>query len=45
LGDRLALWRAWDDDVQGRTLNAGHLFPEEVPEQTADALDHFFGTG
>jgi haloacetate dehalogenase len=41
----IALWRAWDDDVQGRTLNAGHFFPEEVPEQTADALDHFFGTG
>jgi haloacetate dehalogenase len=39
----IALWRAWSDDVQGRALNAGHFFPEEVPEQTADALNRFFG--
>ncbi len=39
----IALWRVWSDDVQGRVLNAGHFFPEEAPEQTADALNHFFG--
>jgi haloacetate dehalogenase len=39
----IALWRAWSDDVQGRALNAGHFFPEEIPEQTADALHRFFG--
>ena len=39
----IALWRAWGDDVQGRALNAGHFFPEEAPEQTADALNCFFG--
>jgi haloacetate dehalogenase len=39
----IALWRAWGDDVQGRALNAGHFFPEEAPEQTADALNRFFG--
>jgi haloacetate dehalogenase len=39
----IALWRFWSDDVQGRALNAGHFFPEEAPEQTAEALDRFFG--
>src|SRR5215216_714930 len=39
----IALWRAWGDDVQGRTLDAGHFFPEEAPELTADALNRFFG--
>jgi haloacetate dehalogenase len=39
----IALWRAWSDDVQGHRLNAGHFFPEEVPEQTAEVLGGFFG--
>jgi haloacetate dehalogenase len=39
----IALWQAWSDDVQGRRLNAGHFFPEEVPEQTAEVLGGFFG--
>jgi haloacetate dehalogenase len=38
----LALWRAWCDDVQGHPLDAGHFFPEEVPERTAEALATFF---
>ncbi len=38
-----ALWQAWSEDVQGYPLNAGHFFPEEAPEQTAEALSHFFG--
>jgi len=38
----IALWRAWSLDVQGHALDAGHFFPEEAPEQTADALDRFF---
>jgi haloacetate dehalogenase len=42
-GGPLALWRAWGDDVQGHALGAGHFFPEEAPEQTADALSLFFG--
>jgi pimeloyl-ACP methyl ester carboxylesterase len=37
------VWRAWGDDVQGYALDAGHFFPEEAPEQTADALNRFFG--
>jgi haloacetate dehalogenase len=42
-GGPIALWRAWGDDVQGRAEGAGHFFPEEAPEQTAEALKHFFG--
>jgi haloacetate dehalogenase len=41
-GGPLALWRIWADDVQGRALDAGHFFPEEVPNETADALERFF---
>ena len=43
-GGPLALWRAWGDDVQGRALEAGHFFPEEIPDETADALSAFFLT-
>jgi haloacetate dehalogenase len=39
----VALWRDWCDDVQGHALNAGHFFPEEAPEETAEALRRFFG--
>jgi haloacetate dehalogenase len=41
-GGPLALWRAWADDVQGRPLDAGHFFPEEIPDETARALTRFF---
>jgi haloacetate dehalogenase len=44
-GGPLALWRAWGDNVQGRALNAGYFFPEEIPQETADALDRFFACG
>jgi haloacetate dehalogenase len=37
----LTLWRAWGDQVQGHALSAGHFFPEEAPEQTAQALRRF----
>ncbi len=40
----VTLWRAWGDDVQGHSLNGGHFFPEEAPEQTAEALNRFFGS-
>ncbi len=42
-GGPIALWRAWADDVRGWALNAGHFFPEEAPEQAAEALNRFFG--
>jgi haloacetate dehalogenase len=41
-GGPLALWRAWADDVQGRPLDGGHFFPEEIPDETARALTRFF---
>jgi haloacetate dehalogenase len=41
-GGPLVLWRAWADEVQGRPLDAGHFFPEEIPEETAADLDGFF---
>jgi haloacetate dehalogenase len=42
-GGPLGLWKAWADDVQGRSLDAGHFFPEEQPGETAEALRRFFG--
>jgi haloacetate dehalogenase len=41
-GGPIALWRAFCDEVVGHDLGAGHFFPEEVPQQTADALLRFF---
>jgi haloacetate dehalogenase len=41
-GGPLALWRAWATDVRGGPLDAGHFFPEEMPQQTAAALGDFF---
>jgi haloacetate dehalogenase len=43
VGGPLALWRAWASDVCGGPLDAGHFFPEEMPEQTAEKLSGFFG--
>jgi haloacetate dehalogenase len=41
----VALWREWCVDVHGESLDAGHFFPEEAPEATADALRRFFALG
>jgi haloacetate dehalogenase len=41
-GGPIALWGAWSDEVQGHALDAGHFFPEEAPEQTAEAMNRFF---
>jgi haloacetate dehalogenase len=43
-GGPLAIWRTWGDAVEGRAIDAGHFFPEELPEQTATALGAFFAT-
>ena len=32
-GGPLGLWRTWARDVQGNAVDAGHFFPEELPEQ------------
>jgi haloacetate dehalogenase len=34
--------RTWADDVRGGSVDAGHFFPEEIPDDTADALARFF---
>jgi haloacetate dehalogenase len=41
-GGPVGLWQAWCDEVEGRGLNGGHFFPEEVPGPTADAMIRFF---
>jgi haloacetate dehalogenase len=41
-GGPIGLWQRWADDVRGYPVNAGHFFPEEIPEQTATALSSFF---
>jgi haloacetate dehalogenase len=43
VGGPLALWRAWANNVSGGPLDAGHFFPEEIPEETAEELGGFFG--
>jgi haloacetate dehalogenase len=42
-GGPIVLWQAFCDEVVGQALGAGHFFPEEVPQQTANALTGFFG--
>jgi haloacetate dehalogenase len=42
-GGPLALWREWAGTVEGRAVDAGHFFPEEMPEETAGELERFFG--
>jgi haloacetate dehalogenase len=41
-GGPLALWQKWANDVKGRAVDGGHFFPEEKPEETANALHDFF---
>jgi len=41
-GGPLGLWSDWAADVRGRALDAGHFFPEEIPEETASELERFF---
>jgi haloacetate dehalogenase len=43
-GGPLALWRSWAGDVTGQSLDAGHFFPEEKPEETASLLSAFFSS-
>jgi haloacetate dehalogenase len=43
-GGPLALWREWADEVQGGPVSGGHFFPEEAPEETAEALARFFAS-
>lgn len=42
LGDPLAIWRDWADDVRGRPLECGHYLAEEAPAETYAELRRFF---
>jgi haloacetate dehalogenase len=44
-GGPLALWRNWAIDVRGKSLDGGHFFPEELPDETAEELCDFFAAG
>jgi haloacetate dehalogenase len=44
-GGPLGLWRRWADDVRGEAVVAGHFFPEELPDQTAQRLHRFLALG
>ncbi|HEY3649528.1 MAG TPA: alpha/beta hydrolase [Streptosporangiaceae bacterium] len=44
-GGPLGVWRRWADDVRGDPVPAGHFFPEECPDQTAERLRQFFSSG
>lgn len=41
-GGPLAIWRDWATDVRGEAVAAGHFFPEEAPERTAQLMRAFF---
>ena len=41
-GGPLGIWRTWGASVRGRAVEAGHFFPEEAPEETAEVLERFF---
>jgi haloacetate dehalogenase len=41
-GGPLALWRELASDVTGHPVAGGHFFPEEHPQDTAEALAAFF---
>jgi pimeloyl-ACP methyl ester carboxylesterase len=42
-GGPIGVWDAWANGVRGHGLDAGHFFPEEMPDATAEALMKFFG--
>jgi haloacetate dehalogenase len=42
VGGPLGIWKKWAGDVRGWSVAAGHFFPEEKPEMTAEALSQFF---
>ncbi|PTY04272.1 alpha/beta hydrolase [Opitutaceae bacterium EW11] len=42
-GGPLEIWRTWAANVCGHAVQAGHFFPEELPQPTAEELAQFFG--
>jgi haloacetate dehalogenase len=41
LGGPLGIWREWARDVEGSAVQAGHFFPEEMPQEVATRLETF----
>jgi len=41
-GGPIGLWKKWADKVSGEAFEGGHFFPEELPQETANALGSFF---
>jgi len=39
--DSLGIWRAWAEDVGGRSIPGGHFLPEESPAAVLAALRPF----
>ena len=37
----MEVWERWATNVEGRGLSCGHFLPEELPEETCDALLEF----
>jgi haloacetate dehalogenase len=42
--DHVMIWRAWADDVHGRTIDCGHHMAEEAPDELAAILLDFLAT-
>ena len=40
-GGPLGLWQEWADNVEGEAVAAGHFFPEELPQSTAERIRRF----
>ena len=41
-GGPVGVWKEWAENVRGQALEAGHFFPEELPDETIAALMQFF---
>jgi haloacetate dehalogenase len=40
-GGPVGLWKTFADQIEGEAVDGGHFFPEELPQQTAEALADF----
>jgi haloacetate dehalogenase len=41
-GGPVGLWKSFAKDISGEAIDGGHFFPEDLPQQTAEALARFF---
>jgi haloacetate dehalogenase len=45
IGGPLSVWKSWACNVEGKPMNGGHFFPEEISEETAGVLTQFLLPG